>query len=103
MALFIAARTTAGPPVTTSRLTRGLSKSFWAVSIVGSATVHSTLAGPPARWMASFRMLTVRALTLRAAGWALKTTAFPAATMPMALLKMVSVGLVLGVMEPTTP
>ena len=70
---------------------------------MGSATVHSTLAGPPARWMASLRMATVRALTLRAAGWALNTTAFPAAIMPMELLMIVSVGLVPGVMEPITP
>ena len=62
--LFIAARTTAGPPVTTSRFTSGCSNSACALSIVGSLTVHSTFGGPPARWMASFRKATVQALTL---------------------------------------
>ena len=41
---------------------------------------------------------------MRAAyGWALNTTALPPATMPMPLLMIVSVGLVVGVIEPMTP
>src|SRR5256885_9500581 len=38
-----------------------------------------------------------------APGWTLNTTAFPPATMPIPLLMIVSVGLVVGVMEPITP
>ena len=38
-----------------------------------------------------------------AAGWALKTTVLPAASIPMALQMMVEVGLVHGVIAPMTP
>ena len=41
--------------------------------------------------------------TFLARGWGLNTTAFPAASMPMELQMMVSVGLVVGVMERITP
>jgi hypothetical protein len=49
----------------------------------------------------SFEMKKVQ--TPLAEGWQLKTTAFPPATMPSALLMIVSVGLVDGVMAPMTP
>jgi len=53
--------------------------------------------------MARFRISTKPRLTSFADGCTLKTTALPPATMPMALLMMVSVGFVDGVMLPMTP
>ncbi len=100
---FIAARTTAGPPVTTSRRTFLCFISACAESIVGSASAHSRFSGPPAETMASLSSWMWCALTRLALGCTLNTTALPPATMPMPLLMIVSVGLVVGVMEPMTP
>ena len=71
--------------------------------MVGETTVVRTFCGPPAFWIASFRSAMVRALTRLALGWGLNTTVLPAATMLIALLRMLSVGFVLGVMAPITP
>ena len=53
--------------------------------------------------MARLMSRMVSAEQARALGWALKTTALPAETMLMVLLMIVEVGLVTGVMAPTTP
>ncbi len=100
---FIAACTTPGPPVTTSRRTSGCFISSPAEAMVGSATVARTLAGPPAATMARFRWRTVAIETRLAEGCALKTTVLPAATIPIALQMIVDDGFVTGVMAPMTP
>ena len=64
---------------------------------------HTRLAGPPASTIAWLSSCTVRFEQALAPGWALKTTALPAATMLMALQITLEVGLVLGVIEPITP
>ncbi len=101
--LFMAARTTGVPPVTTSRRMSLWTMSAWADSSVGFATPVNRSAGPPAARMARLRTCIVRLEAPLALGWALKTTALPAATMLMALQMTVLVGLVLGVSEPITP
>src|SRR5512145_2026204 len=75
----------------------------WADSIVGSASPTIRLAGPPASTTASWSTWAVRLLQRLAPGWALKTTAFPAEIMAMALQMTVAVGLVLGTIAPMTP
>jgi hypothetical protein len=61
------------------------------------------LAGPPASTIAWLRSCAVRFVQALADGCALKTTPFPAETMPMALEITLEVGFVLGVIEPITP
>ncbi len=99
----MAARTTGVPPVTTSRRMSLWVINAWALSMVGLATQVSRSAGPPAAMIARLRICTVRFDAPLALGWALKTTALPAAIMLMALQMTVLVGLVLGVSEPMTP
>ncbi len=101
--LPIASRTTPGPPVTTSRSMPGCLISSWAEAMVGSATVVTILGGPPELATARLIRSQVRTETALARGWGLKTTLFPAAIIPMPLQRIVSVGLVTGVMEPMTP
>jgi hypothetical protein len=74
-----------------------------ALSMVGSATPHTRLAGPPACTMASFISCTAWLELPLAPGWALNTTELPAATMEIVLQITVEVGLVLGMIEPITP
>src|SRR5512144_1742759 len=100
---FIAAATTAPPPVTTSSRTRGCFIRAPADSIVGVAVQATALGGPPAFTIAAPRRRTVSAETRFAEGWGLKTTVFPAATMPMELQMIVEEGLVTGVIAPMTP
>ena len=57
----------------------------------------------PALTAASQRIETSQALVSFASGWTLNTTALPPATMPIALQRMVSVGLVVGVTASSTP
>src|SRR6202000_1592415 len=59
--------------------------------------------GPPAAWIASLSRWTHQLQVCAADGWTLNTTALPAATMPIALHRMVSVGLVVGVTASSTP
>ena len=59
--------------------------------------------GPPAPTIARLSSWTFSTETRRAFGWTLKTPAFPAETMEMALLMIVDVGFVVGVIEPITP
>jgi len=99
----IAALTTPGPPVTTSKLMPLWCISAVADSMVGIATAVIRLGGPPAATAAAFSARTVASELRRADGCALNTTAFPAATMPMVLQMIVLVGLVVGVMAPMTP
>ena len=72
-------------------------------SIDGSRIMTIRLAGAPRD--ASFRLIssTVTRETCVARGWGLKTTLLPAASIPMELQMIVSVGLVVGVMAPITP
>ena len=71
--------------------------------MVGRSTQASRFSGPPAATIASLSRW-IRNADVRAAyGWALNTTALPPATMPMPLLMIVSVGLVVGVIDPMTP
>ena len=72
-------------------------------SIEGADTVTTRLAGAPALQRALLMSWIRCRDTFLARGWGLNTTAFPAASMPMELQMMVSVGLVVGVMEPITP
>ncbi len=54
----------------------------------------------PIAWLIAWMVSTETALAL---GWTLKTTLLPAATQPMVLLMIVTVGLVVGVIAATTP
>jgi len=101
--LCIAACTTPMPPVTASRRTSGWRISSWAEAMVGSATDATVSGGPPASTMARLMSRTAWVQQTRAEGWTLKTTLFPAATMPMVLQMMVEVGFVDGVIAPMTP
>jgi len=100
---FIACLTTAGPPVTTTMRTSGCFISVFALSIVGRSTLVITSRGPPADWIASFSRWTHQLHVCAALGCVLNTTALPAATMPIALLRIVSVGFVVGVIASITP
>src|SRR6266566_2735277 len=96
--LAIAARTTSGPPVTTTRRVPGWRINSLADSMVGTAMPVTTLAGPPAPVIALLISAIVCMQQFFEYGWTLKTTALPAASMPMVLQMMVEVGLVVGVM-----
>ena len=100
---FIAALTTAPPPVTTTSNVPWWVISLLADSIVGSSIRVSRLFGPPPPMMAWLRSAINRAESRFAAGCTLNTAEFPAAMKLMALHKMVSVGLVQGVMAAITP
>src|SRR6185503_8065035 len=65
---------------------------MFADSIVGRSTETITSRGPPADWIASLSRWTHQLQVCAADGWTLNTTALPAATMPIALHRMVSVG-----------
>ena len=95
--------TMAGPPVATSMLIRGSLIRTLVLSMDGLVTVTTMFAGAP-NW-ASLLLISSTAYsdTLRERGCGLNTTVLPAASMPMLLLIMVSVGLVVGVIEPITP
>ena len=101
--LFIAALTTTGPPVTTTRRTSGCFISTFALSTVGCSTDTITSRGPPALWIASLSRCTNQFDVRAADGCTLNTTEFPAATMPIALHRIVSVGFVVGVTASNTP
>ena len=74
-----------------------------ALSMVGLGMAVTRSAGPPPAWMARFSRRMFSAETRLALGCTLKTTALPADTIDMVLLMIVEVGLVVGVMAPTTP
>src|SRR5438132_140832 len=67
--LAIAARTTSGPPVTTTRRTPGWRISSLADSMVGLATPATTFAGPPAAVIALLSRAMVCMQQLLAYGW----------------------------------
>jgi len=69
----------------------------------GVATHVTVFGGPPFATMVLFSSATVWLEQFLAVGCALKTTAFPAASMPSALQMIVDVGFVHGVMAPITP
>ncbi len=89
--------------MTTTRRTSGCFIRVCALSIVGRSTVVITSRGPPAAWIASFRRCTHQVQVAAADGWTLNTTELPAATMPIALQRIVSVGFVVGVTARITP
>src|SRR6185369_940167 len=101
--LAIAALTTSGPPVTTTSRTLGWRINSFADSMVGFDTPATTFGGPPSEVIALFSSAMVCMQQPFAYGWTLKTTAFPAASMPMELQMIVDVGLVTGVIAPMTP
>src|ERR1022692_1966735 len=98
----MAAFTTPPPPVTTTSRMPGCLISAWALSTVELAMQVRRLPGPPAATTALFRSATLWQETPLALGWTLKTTALPAATIAIALLMIVEVGLVVGVIAPMT-
>jgi hypothetical protein len=63
----------------------------------------TTSAGPPAETIALLRRAIVCIEQAFASGWTEKTTALPAASIPMALQMIVDVGFVQGVIAPMTP
>ena len=95
--------TIAGPPVATSILTFGWAIIRLVFSIEGSETVTMRFAGAPAAASALFSSLTSQSETFFALGCGLNTTVLPAASMPIELQMIVSVGLVVGVIAPMTP
>src|ERR1043165_2648310 len=101
--LCIAVFTTSGPPVTTTRRTPRSFISSCADSMVGLATPVTTFGGPPAPTIALLSSAMVCMQQFFAYGWTLKTTLFPAASMPMELQMIVDVGFVTGVIAPMTP
>ena len=95
--------TTPGPPVAAIS---GISLCFimiLLVSSVGFSTVTAILSGPPASREASFTRLIAKIEVLIAAGCGLNTTVFPPASIPIVLQRIVSLGLVQGVIAPITP
>ena len=99
----IACFTTAPPPVTTTTLIPACFIRACALSMVGSAMQATRSCGPPLAMIASLiQVMTVREIPF-APGWTLNTTELPPAIMLIALLMMVSVGLVDGVMESSVP
>ena len=72
-------------------------------SIVGSRTMETKLAGPPASWMVRLKISIAFAETRLAAGCTLKTAALPGAVMMMMLLSITGIGWVDGVIAATTP
>src|SRR5437899_13012657 len=99
----IAAFTTAGPPVTQINLTDSWLQMALKESNVGSSTIVIRFSMPTSRAMARLYSRTATAAQLAAAGWALKTTPLPAATMLMMLPLRVGTECVEGVMAATTP
>src|SRR5262249_20119596 len=72
-------------------------------SSVGFSTMHATFSMPVSRKIASLYARMAMAAHLAALGWALNTTALPAATMFTMLPLIVGTECVLGVTAPTTP
>ena len=70
---------------------------------VGFTKEQAIFSGPPASSDASLIMRTAKLEVLMAAGCGLNTTVLPPAIMPILLHKMVSLGLVQGVIAPITP
>src|SRR6187455_2191028 len=93
---FIAAATTAGPPVTTSSRMSGCFISSPADATVGAGVQHNVFGGPPAATMAWLSRTIVRTETRFAEGWALNTTVLPAESIAMALQMIVDDGFVTG-------
>src|SRR3974390_21592 len=77
----IAAFTTAGPPVTQSNRTASWLQIALNESSVGCSTIVMTFSTPTSRSIAWLYSRTAVAAHLAALGWALNTTALPAATM----------------------
>ena len=96
-------RTMPGPPVATSRRTAGWAIIAFVFSIEGLSTVVMRFAGAPASARAALMRRMSQWVIRVARGWGLKTTALPAASMPIELLMTVSVGFVVGVIAPMTP
>ena len=71
--------------------------------MVGSGTAVTRSGGPPPASTARLSSRTFSAETLRAPGWALKTTALPPLRMAIVLLMIVEVGLVVGVIDLMIP
>ena len=92
-----------GPPVATSILTSGCDIIALVFSMDGSATVTTRLSGAPTAWSAWLILRICHSDRFLALGCGLKTTELPAASMPIVLQVIVSVGLVVGVIAPTTP
>ncbi len=101
--VFIAASTTPGPPVTQSRRTFSFAHISPNDSSVGCSMMVAMFSMPMARWIASLNLRTAVAAQRLAAGWALNTTALPAATMLTMLPARVGIEWVEGVTAPTTP
>ncbi len=92
-----------GPPVATRRRTSLCCIIALVFSIDGSITVTIRFGGAPAATSAWLSLRISQWLTFVARGCGLNTTALPAASMPMPLLMIVSVGFVVGVIAPITP
>src|SRR5262249_41916939 len=99
----IAAFTTPGPPVTHSKRTASWLQIALNESSVGCSTMVITFSRPVARAIALLYSRTAMAAHLAAEGWALNTTALPAATMLMMLPLKVGTEWVEGVIAATTP
>ncbi len=99
----MAARATAGPPVTHNSATPGCLKIASAVSSVGSVMTQIRLSIPRSLEIASLKRRTPSAATRRPPGCGLNTTVLPAAIMLMALPVMVGSEWVTGVTAPITP
>ena len=97
------ALTMPGPPVATSIRTFGWAIIALVFSSDGAVTVTTRLSGAPAARSARLMRRTCQHDSLATRGCGLNTTALPAASIPMELQVMVSVGLVVGVIAPITP
>ncbi|MNO82208.1 hypothetical protein D3C76_734720 [compost metagenome] len=95
--------TIAGPPVATNTRTLGWSIIALVFSIEGSLTVTIKFFGAPASSNALFNIVINLIETFLALGCGLKTTVFPPAIIDIELQIIVSVGFVVGVIEPITP
>ena len=95
--------TTPGPPVATIIRIIGWFNIMFVFSIEGASTVVTRFAGAPASASALLIVWIMYRHTSRARGWGLNTTLFPAASIPIELQMMVSVGFVVGVIDPMTP
>ncbi len=100
---IIAARPTAGPPVTQIRLTSGSVNSALADSIVGSVSTQIRLSRPRSREIAWLKRRTPSAAIRLPLGCGLTTTVLPAAIMLTALPVIVGNEWVTGVTAAITP
>src|SRR5262245_9826267 len=99
----IAALTTAGPPVTHNSLTASCAQIALKESRVGCSTIVTRCSIPVSRSIARLYSRTATAAHFAAEGCALKTTAFPDATILTMLPLSVGTECVDGVMAATTP